>query len=62
MTCVATLFLIKFVPLFRALEHGYRATQVSYLVFLKIKLKRKQTAVNANPAVASMEYIISIAM
>ena len=34
----------------------------AYLVFLKSKLKTKQIAVNTNPAVASMEYITSIAM
>ena len=34
----------------------------AYLVFLKSKLKTKQIAVNTNPAVASVEYITSIAM
>ena len=40
----------------------FRIFQHAYLVFLKSKLKTKQIAVNTNPAVASMEYITSIAM
>ena len=34
---------------------------LTYFVFLKSKLKTKQTTVNTNPAVANVEYMISIA-